>query len=816
MSSPVGFLPQQSSATSRDTPRTSSFSGELLLRDETLLNSLLTAFSGRKRWVSRYVRLSATEGEILVWSSRAAEHAGDIPMQTIALRGRYTLSACRVDSAPSISGAESASRVLYRLILDPGSIMSPGNAGKIFRYGSTESDEYGRWSSAITHALTCALEREDAGARNATTSRVTAALNSSTLLQLATAPSPRELLRSTPRREVVHTLAIAFEDDAALCFITLRADSSIHDACALVAKKIGLRADYDYSIFFRIPEAEVAPLPGSWTASAVEGLATYATDVYDVCIPDVMSIASVLRAATDSRATLIYKRRWSGGGNARYGCAEDYPGDPLAANCQSPLLQTSTLRSQSARSPDPTPTSQEESRNPSLVSPRASSASPFSPFSPRTPRNPDTRSTSAVLWTLSTPLERAAAVNWDAIPDVANIDAEVTAAVSSCATAHHLAFVAACRQLTMGVLALSLPEQIAATALRFLAERGFVNAQSARLEEYTDAACAMPIQSRLQAAAEEVSVGGAISARDAISLTSAACAGAMTSLGVRLRAAHILVSNAYPNGFAAERALIAFMRAQPGAGSQSFLALLTRRVCSSERGENHTAPSAQPTPPWALAAAARSAPPLVVICLIGAAGVMVRPAFPSALFDHGPPSNAVAAGISLALNALVESSAVGGANSILNPHNNAAPVPSPAACGWAIAPIEAIEVWGHKKNMLAFTFRARERERLVVSDLYSASSLEMSSCMQAVVYRLMLARESLVPPVRRREEPATGNGHARAVAAVSSAMVSARARAAALAPATAESEWVEVTEPATGDAVLWHPHSGRTVFSVLV
>lgn len=810
MSSP-GFTANTPLSTS--SPQSAQFSGDLLLRDESLFNTLRTAFSGRKRWVSRYVRLSSKDGEVVVWSSRAAEHAGDTPIATIPLRPRYTLSAVRVDSAPIIAGAES-SRVLYRLILDPGSL-SPGNAGKIFRYGTTESDECGRWSSAFTHALSCVAEREEAAVRRAGLSRVTATLNSSALLHTATtAPS------TTPRRDSdanVHTLAVAFEDDTPMCIVSLRADSAVHDACALIAKKIGLRADYDFSIFFRIPAAEEAALPsGSWTAAAVDGLATFANDVItDVCIPDVMSVASVLQAAEESCATLVYKRRWSGVVTVRF--SDDYPGDPLAAFCQSPQPQTSTLRTHSARSPDPAPTSQEESRNPSsLVSPRTPGTPP-SVFSPRTPRSPDARSASGVLWALSTLVERAAAVNWDAIPNTANVDAEISAAVSSCASAHHLAYIAACRQLASGALALTLPEQIAATALQLLSERGFVDDRSAQLSDYMDAARAMPSQSRLQAAAEEVSLRNVFSALDAKTLMSVACAGAITSLGGRLRKAHVLVSAAYPNAFAAERALLAFVRAQPGAGSQMFLALLTRRVCSSERGANLTAPSAQPTPPWAVTAAVRSAPPMAVVCVIGAAGVMVRPAFLSSLVDHAAPLlTAVATGISLALNALAESSAVGGAALLLNPHTSGHAAPSPASCAWAVAPIEAIEVWGHKKNLLAFTFRTREREHLVVSDIFSAASLEMSSCMQAVVYRLMLAREAFAPPVRRRGDLSSAHGHVRAVAAVSAAMASVRARAAALAPSASPTEWVEVTEPASGASVLWHPRTNQTLFSVQV
>ena len=867
----------KSSQQQQQQQQTDDVEGTIFIRDTSTTMRLWSMVGGRRRWKARYARLSSAEGTIRFWSNlECMKNGDDVVEETIKLASHYRLSSLKIDTNPATDvegGIGSGGRIFYRSLIEPadllqissssensdGAAVYNGGGARIWRWGVIEAQDLGVWSAGLRAALSLVTSREIVARANADAVASAEGLNAARLLRDAVgggaggssslgifcgADSGGASTSGDP------SLTVSLDDGTLLpnCALTtsaLRTDASAADVCCSIALYLTLRADADYSLFLALPPAPAPMPPGLWPPSSLIGLSEYTRASLAVCVPDAMSVESLVRAARASGATVIFRRRFTnlcgddsqegeGGGNGF--------DDPLSA----PLMSPKTFESATARtSADPTQSSVEDTDStawsPRVLSSRANpvggSAAVAAALAPSGLGIGDT-----TTWLAAPPSVRRTSVAWNSLQPNANADSEIAAAIGAAAAAHRLAFLTARSDIVAGRLAITLQEALGAAGLMLVAEYGRVNSSSSSssssstgitystsstsrrnitpLIRGSTAGLPLPAhwyRARLWNLLSPQAVGQAEAVEKATSAPATRAAHAarvLDALAERLRIAHSSTSTSY-DPFGATRALVSFAMAQPGFGSQFFVALCVRQAVS-DQSDGHHSPSASRTPPWAtLSPHGGKCEPIPVLVAVGASGILMRPSPPMSpdTFEATassprtmPARKALATALAALNNGVAVSEYSTSATTTLPSSHSTA---STAASAWLRASIPSIEVWGHKRTQPAFTFRAREWGGLAEVELSSSGHMELAAAMQGVVFRLMAAREG---QIARRSRQVGGGGGAQALSKeIGAVMDRARARAATLnAPVE---DWVEVGDPATGGLLLWNSSTHDTVFS---
>jgi hypothetical protein len=856
--------------------QTDDVEGTVFIRDTSTTMRLWSMVGGRRRWKTRYARLSSAGGTISFWSNlESMKNGDDVVEETIKLASHYRLSPLKIDTNPATDaegGIGSDGRIFYRSLIEPadllqistssensdGAAVYNGGGTRIWRWGVIEAQDLGVWSAGLRAALSLVTSRDVVARANADTVAAAEGLNAARLLRDAVAvgggggggggggsSSGIDLFcgaeggasaSGDPRN-----LTVSLDDGTllpirALTTSSLRTDASAADVCCSIALYLTLRADADYSLFLALPPAPAPMPPGQWQPSSLVGLSEYTRASLAVCVPDAMSVESLVRAARASGATVIFRRRFtnlSGDDQEREGEEGNGNDDPLSA----PLMSPKTFECATARtSADPTQSSVEDTNDSALWSPRNSSRANHVGGSAAlaeasTPRGLCIGDTTT--WLAAPQSVRRASVAWNSLQPNANADSEIAAATGAAAAAHRLAFLTARSDLVAGRLAITLQEALGVAGLMLVAEYGRVqssSSSSAGITSFTSSTSRRNVaplvrgagpqlpaswyRARLWSLLSPQAVGQAEAAEKATSAPATRAAHAsrvLDALAERLRIAHSATSTVY-DSFGATRALVSFAMAQPAFGSQFFVALCVRQAVS-DQSDGHHSPSASRTPPWAtLTPRGGKSEPIPVLVAVGASGILMRPSPPmspdtfeaTASSPRTMPARKALATALAALNYGRESSST--STTTLPPHSTA----STAASAWLRASIPSIEVWGHKRTEPAFTFRVREWGGLAEVELSSSGHMEIAAAMQGVVFRLMATREG---QIARRSRQVGGGGGAQALSKeIGAVMDRARARAASLSNAPSES-WVEVGDPATGGLLLWNSSTHDTIFS---
>ncbi len=565
------------------------------------------------------------------------------------------------------------------------------------------------------------------------------------------------------------------------------------------------------------PAPRVPPPAG--LAEAYQELVAAAPQV--TLLPDAAPISGVLEEARSAYGSrLLFKRRlaesWAG---APRDTAGDRGGSPRGHSSAGGAASSARHSGESAGDPCASPPRPGASPRCTLPPSRASPPPPPLPSFPAPALLP------TFLPTLQHPPAWAARVvaalgagagavgadvHWAAAG--AGVDGEADAAEGRLAAAHHLELHRMLGLARSGALALCLGEAALVAGLQLLAACGPVGGAAphppARAPTTTTAAAAAATDDGaaggalpplnvyvdaveggslfsalafLQAEAEVEAGAARVAGRPAGGTTTTALRAlpaaaaappqpsappptAARTLASLARDAHARASRALPGAppFAAEAALLRFLRAQPGAGGVPFFALCDRAAVAREDGSTGATEDGEggpAPPPWALRAvgepgAAGWAPRAVpVLALLSPDGLLARPAPPpsrewlDALPADSPCQAPLRAGAALVgAGAAAREAAAwalvagccgggGGGEGVGAPPAGGGAAAAAAgrrarartaeAQGWLFLPLECIEVWGVKAGRPCFSVRVFERGGLVATDFTTVQCREV-------------------------------------------------------------------------------------------
>ena len=604
-----------------------------------------TSLGGRRRWQKKYAYLSIENGTICVYADYEAFRDGDVDEELmVKISPSYRLAPLKVDTSPAIDAVTVNERIFYRSLMDPAPrrdaaprvpaggnsavIVYEGGGTRIFRWGVGEARELGVWSTGIRAAMGSVTAREAVEGAAADAVASAEGLNAARLLQdavrVGTAGETDNDVGSSAVDEVSadNTLMRVLLDDGTplptAVTSSLSAAASAADVCIAIAAFLVLGADADFSLFLALPPAPAPMPPGPWPSAVLVGLSDYTRAPLAVCVPDAMSVEALIRAAAASGANIVFRRRYAHPVGLRPATNRDGDGeidDPLAS------AAVDSARAMA----DPAQTSVEESWSQHRATPKSSLAV----------ASPRGKGDETAAWLSSSVSVRRGAVAWGALAPHADADAEAAAATGPAAAALRLAFLSARSDIVSGRLAITLQEALGAAGLVLVVEQGRVGAV---LPSSTSPRSNFPppppstfYRARLWGFLSPQAVAQAEAVDKVTSSDSAHAAHAgrvIDALADRLRAAHSAASSGH-EPFGAMRALVGFASAQPGFGSQWFVALLVRRAIHDPAG-GRASPSASRTPPWAKLPTHGAHPhePQPVIVAVGANGILMRPAPP--------------------------------------------------------------------------------------------------------------------------------------------------------------------------------------------
>lgn len=721
-------------------------------------------------------------------------------------------------------------------------IAAPTGSLKVLHFGCEDPRELDAWSAALHGALLAAAERERAAGANADAVAASARCSALSMLQdtvrdAATAAEGAASQRASrdslvPTSAVVSppavTLVVRLIDGTPCAPLELPWGACARDAVALLSQRLGLRAHADWSLCLSLPAARLLdPVPHrscrSASAEVAAAAAAYVEEPQLVFCPDVLPVSDIVRRSAEhepnAHVTLRRRLRVVGGGAG------------IPSNC--------AAASSSAGG----------SSNPAALLGECGAAPPAcTPPLPSAVQQARGMGEGSAAWLLAAeaarPLQCAPLdVAWGALAPHADADAEAAAATGPCSAALRLVYLEAAHEVTSGALGISLGDAVFFGGLQALVEHGPVHAEGTATVPRAHGAGwyrvrllrLLSSQALAQAYRDAVQGSGSTSARTRHTHGGggfAAESAALDGLAGRVRAAHLLASEAHGTATAGEGAYVALARLQLGHGASFFRALLTRHevwpreTCHGRGGDsggdssggggdgdigdggrgNGTVGSGSPER-GNLEHRGLAPLPLPMLVSVSASGVSLRPAPPTChadallMADPRTPNVAHARFVAQCLDALDTKGGV------------------------LHLPTCAVEEWGVKRLRPAFMVRTRDDSHEAVVELTSPAHRELAAAMQGAVYRVMRLRALPAAPASTFPTPSlhvTGIGprwHALpqrelivGSAALARDILEATCAAKSAAVDIAEAGWTDIVCPGTGGVVLWHA-DGHVRFS---